>query len=99
PLRRYSVDHGLTEQELQFFIDHAMPPDILGFNYYVTSERYLDEHIEQYPIHTHGGNGRQVYADVEAVRTAETTMDGLTSLLREAWNRFHLPLAVTEAHL
>ena len=99
PLWRYCVDNGLTEAELQFFIVHAMPPDILGFNYYVTSERYLDEHVAQYPVHTHGGNGRQAYADVEAVRTADTTMDGLTNLLRDAWNRFHLPLAVTEAHL
>ncbi|MBG6233457.1 dTDP-4-dehydrorhamnose reductase [Pedobacter sp. CAN_A7] len=99
PLWRYCMDNGLTAMELQFFIDHAMPPDILGFNYYVTSERYLDERLEQYPVSSHGGNSRQAYADVEAVRTGDITLDGLPNLLREAWNRFHLPLAVTEAHL
>jgi dTDP-4-dehydrorhamnose reductase len=99
PLWQYCLDNGLTKKELQFFMDHAMPPDILGFNYYVTSERYLDERIDQYPTQTHGGNGKDVYADVEAVRTGETKMYGLTTLLHEAWNRFHLPLAVTEAHL
>ncbi|WP_432710598.1 family 1 glycosylhydrolase [Pedobacter sp.] len=99
PLWRYCIDNGLTEEELQFFTAHAMPPDILGFNYYVTSERYLDEHTEYYPVQTHGGNGKEVYADVEAVRTREAKMDGLTNLLRDAWNRLHLPLAVTECHL
>jgi len=99
PLWQYCLKNGLSELELQFFIDHAMPPDILGFNYYVTSERYLDEDIQQYPAHTHGGNGKQAYADVEAVRIAQTYLDGLGVLLREAWTKFQLPMAVTEAHL
>ena len=99
PLWKYCLKHGLSELELQFFIDRAMPPDILGFNYYVTSERYLDEDLQKYPAHTHGGNGKQTYADVEAVRVANKNMDGIDVLLREAWAKYHLPLAVTEAHL
>jgi dTDP-4-dehydrorhamnose reductase len=37
------------------------------------------------------------YADVEAVRVIKPA--GIKKLLLEAWNRFRLPLAITEAHL
>ena len=36
-----------------------MLPDMIGVNYYVTSERYLDENIENYPPESIGGNGIQ----------------------------------------
>jgi len=88
---------GIKKEELEFFINNPCPPDIAGFNYYVTSERYLDEKIESYPIESHGGNGKHIYADVAAVRAIQPT--GLKNLLRDAWERFHLPLALTEVHL
>ena len=88
---------GIAEKELQFFVDNPCPPDIMGFNYYVTSERFLDDDIEKYPLHLHGGNGRHVYADTEAVRAHRCV--GLPVLLQEAWDRFHLPVAITECHL
>ena len=47
------------------------PPDIIGINHYVTSERFLDERLDRYPPHTHGGNDRHRYADVEAVRVLQ----------------------------
>ncbi|MEO6906175.1 MAG: SDR family oxidoreductase, partial [Ginsengibacter sp.] len=72
-------------------------PDIAGFNYYITSERFLDEKIENYPPNTHGGNGAHIYADVSAVRA--TRPAGLKSLLTEAWERYHIPLALTEVHI
>jgi dTDP-4-dehydrorhamnose reductase len=40
-----------------------------------------------------------VYADVEAVRVCATGVAGPKVILREAWERYHLPLAVTEIHL
>jgi hypothetical protein len=40
----------------------------LGFNYYITSERFLDHRVALHPPATHGGNGRHSYADTEAVR-------------------------------
>ena len=88
---------GIRQEELEFFIENPCPPDIAGFNYYVTSERYLDENIGNYPSVTHGGNGRHHYADVAAVRAIEPA--GLKSLLTEAWERFHIPLALTEVHI
>ena len=97
PLWSYIMMTGVPEAELAFFTENPCPPNIMGFNYYVTSERYLDEVPDAYPAHTHGGNGRHRYADVEAVRVIKPW--GIKKLLREAWHRYHLPIAVTEAHL
>ncbi len=99
PLWQYMLDVGISAQELSFFTKHPTPPDILGFNYYITSERFLDEDLATYPLHTHGGNGRQHYADIEAVRTPLTQLMGLKKLIRQAWERYRLPMAITEAHL
>ena len=93
----YFISLGIDKEDLQFFLENACPPDIAGFNYYVTSERFLDEKIENYHCSTHGGNGTHIYADVEAVRVIEP--DGLTGLLKEAWERYRLPIAITENHL
>ena len=99
PLKAYLLDSGITEQELQFFIDHKYKPDILGLNHYLTSERYLDENLGHYPTNTHGGNNIHKYADVETVRMGHVRPDGPYRLLEEAWERYKLPLAMTEVHL
>ncbi len=74
-------------------------PEILGFNYYVTGERFLDHRVERYPSCTPGGNGRDRYVDVEAVRVCREEIDGVFGLLGEAWQRYRRPLAITEAHI
>jgi dTDP-4-dehydrorhamnose reductase len=88
---------GIPVAELAFILENNCCPDIMGFNYYVTSERYLDQNIEQYPADSWGGNGIHRYADVAAVRA--TKPDGLANLLKEAWTRYELPIAITECHL
>lgn len=75
------------------------PPDILGCNYYVTSERFLDHRIDAYPGITAGGNDRERYVDVEAVRVSPEGLMGFARLGRQVWERYHRPMAVTEAHL
>ncbi|MBV9958328.1 MAG: sugar nucleotide-binding protein, partial [Acidobacteria bacterium] len=90
---------GIEEAELCWFVEHPCPPDIIGINYYLTSERFLDERLERYPSSTHGGNGRDAYADVEAVRVCAEGIAGAPALLKETWQRYCLPLAITEAHL
>ncbi|HYC85547.1 MAG TPA: family 1 glycosylhydrolase, partial [Chryseosolibacter sp.] len=97
PLWSYLIHLGLDESELRFFSDNTCPPDVLGLNYYVTSERFLDEGCESYPASIVGGNGIDRYVDTEAVRAGRS--QGLPVLLREAWTRFGLPMAITEAHL
>jgi dTDP-4-dehydrorhamnose reductase len=90
---------GVREEELEPLLDEACPPDIIGINYYMTSERFLDQRLERYPAHAYGGNGRHRYADVEAVRVCAEGAAGPRVLLRETWERYHLPISVTEAHL
>ncbi|HJP84579.1 MAG TPA: family 1 glycosylhydrolase [Gemmatimonadaceae bacterium] len=95
----YLLESGIERHELESFLAQPCIPDILGINHYVTSDRYLDDSIEHYPAHCCGGNGRQEYADVEAVRTLEEGITGHAGVLRETWNRYALPLAITEVHL
>lgn len=90
---------NIPEKELKFFQENSCAPDIFGFNHYLTSERYLDENVSLYPSHTHGGNGRDHYADVEAVRVNMEEETGIEVLLKEAWERYHQPIAITEVHL
>lgn len=99
PLWQYLLFAGAAKEDLFYFIKHACPPHIVGFNHYLTSERYLDENIENYPPHTHGSNFQHHYADVEVIRTPHHEISGLKGLLEEAWTYFKLPMAVTEVHL
>ncbi|MBW4451895.1 MAG: sugar nucleotide-binding protein [Nostoc indistinguendum CM1-VF10] len=99
PMWGYLKKCGITEAELETFLQNTCPPDIIGINHYLTSERFLDEHTENYPAWTHGGNGQDKYADVEAVRVCAEGLAGPRTLLLETWERYHLPLAVTEAHI
>ena len=96
---RYARWCGLTADEIARAVGDGCPPDVVGINHYVTSERFLDERLERYPPHTHGGNHRHRYADVEAVRVLQHGVAGPRALLLEAWERYGLPIAVTEAHL
>jgi dTDP-4-dehydrorhamnose reductase len=98
-LWKYFNQFSIPKEDLRFFIDNPCTPDIFGFNHYLTSERFLDERLELYPEHTHGGNHRQRYADVEAARVEMEEKTGLEFLLKEAWQRYKQPMAVTEVHL
>lgn len=99
PLWPYLMWAGISADEVAFFQENHCPIDLIGFNYYPTSERYLDEDLSKYPLNTHGSNHQQAYADVEAVRVNLQQEHGLALLLREAWQRFNIPMAVTEVHL
>ncbi len=96
---RYLTEAGVHEDELRFFLENPTPPGIMGLNYYATSERYIDQSLRHYPTYTHGGNGIHAYADIEAVRAPVREKTGLDILLRDAWKRYGLPIAITEVHL
>jgi dTDP-4-dehydrorhamnose reductase len=99
PMYRYFQRLGIPLKELQFFLDNPCPPDIIGVNHYLTSERFLDHRVASYPAHMHGGNGRHTYVDTEAVRIPEVEIAGPGNLLQQVWNRYKRPIAITEAHL
>lgn len=93
------VANGIEAAELDFFLERPCVPDIVGINHYLTSERYLDHRAGEYPAWHHAHNTRDSYADVEAVRVGlPPGHTGPEARLREAWERYGLPLAVTEAH-
>jgi dTDP-4-dehydrorhamnose reductase len=92
------LQKGVSWKDLAFFLEHPCPPDVMGINYYITSDRTLDDRLERYPIEYHGGDDRYRFADVESVRT-EFGIAGHEQILRQAWERYHLPLAITEVHL
>lgn len=98
-LWNYFMRLGIEKELLLFFVENPCIPDIVGVNYYVTSERYLDDKIQNYPAQKVGGNTVHAYADVEAVRVELKEEHGLGLLLKEMWDRYKLPIAVTEAHL
>jgi dTDP-4-dehydrorhamnose reductase len=99
PLWGYLRSGQAQLDELEWFRENACPPDILGVNAYVTSERFLDHRIERYPRAAHGGNGQHAYADVEAARVCGHPIGGPGARLRETYARYALPVAITEAHL
>ncbi|MBV9930193.1 MAG: SDR family oxidoreductase [Alphaproteobacteria bacterium] len=99
PFHDILVGAGVGLAELERFESGEGRPDLLGINHYLTSERFLDHRTELYPGHEPGGNGRDTYVDAEAVRVKRLEPDtGIGPRLREAWERYGIPLAVTEVH-
>ncbi|KQW93537.1 dTDP-4-dehydrorhamnose reductase [Massilia sp. Root418] len=92
----YMLRNGVAPEELEWFQEQGCAPDIIGGDYYVTSERWLDHRAERYPAGLAGEHG---FVDIEAARALATPTAGVGPLLREAWERYGLPLAVTEAHI
>lgn len=89
----------VREDELEFFHEADAAPDIIGINHYLTSDRYLDERLKLYPEHHWGGNGRHNFADAEAVRVDLPDRElGAAARLRETWDRYRRPIAITEVH-
>lgn len=99
PVWHYLLSSGATKSELDWFADNPCPPDTIGANYYVTSDRLLDHRLELYPPETHGGNGREQYADVAAVRATPPLASGFAEILQRYWDRYERPVALTEVHM
>lgn len=100
PLYAFLLEHGITVEELDWFEQNRCPPSVLGFNYYLTSDRFLDDRVELYPAHFRGGDtGSEPLVDIEALRVQPEGIAGVEPVLREAWRRYGIPLAITEAHL
>jgi dTDP-4-dehydrorhamnose reductase len=99
PLRLFLLSSGISARDLDWLCEFACPPDMIGINHYVTSDRFLDERLDRYPAEYWGSNDRERYADVDAVRVVEPPQASWTNALRAAWDRYQLPLALTEVHL
>ena len=103
---RVTPEHPLFERlawygfgdRLRAIADDPCPPDVIGVNHYLTSDRFLDHRTDHYPPERRGGNEFMTYADVEAIRVLQPAPGGLEGALEEAWARYGRPLAVTESH-
>ena len=98
PLHGHLASVGLQDR-LTALVDRRTPPDVIGLNHYVTSDRFLDHCLPRYPPALHGGNGRIAYADTEAVRAVADWTPGWVRDLTLLHQRYGLPIAVTECHL
>jgi dTDP-4-dehydrorhamnose reductase len=104
PLRGYLLGAGgLGEEELDWLLANPCPPDVIGLNHYLLSNRFLDDRLDLYPEHTWSQprtDGLARYADVPALETRRATSPRVGSLLREVWERYPgTPFAVTEVHI
>lgn len=98
PLWHRLCTMGLGEQ-LRRIADDPCPPDIIGLNHYPTSDRFLDHRIHRYPDDERGSNGRIAFADMPAVRVLDPAPEPFAQALKDAWDRYQLPLAITEVHI
>jgi dTDP-4-dehydrorhamnose reductase len=99
PLYRRLLDHGIDERQLAELREHPCPPDILGIDQYLTSDRFLDEDVDFHPQEIPGGNSRHVYVDIAAARAGVAEEEvGFLPRIREAWERYGLPIALAEVH-
>jgi dTDP-4-dehydrorhamnose reductase len=83
--------YGL-ERRLEEIAAEPCPPDVIGLNHYVTSNRFLDDR---------GGGALPPagYEDLVAARVVDPPPAAIGDLAAATWDRYGLPLAVTEAHL
>ncbi len=99
PLYRWLRNKAASEEQLAELAGGAATPDMIGFDHYLTSERWLDHRLQRFPKVQPGSNGRDSYVDVEAVRMAKLQKQlGPRQRLKETWDRYGIPIAVTEVH-
>ena len=95
----WMIKSGVSQDAVDELATGEATPDLLGINHYLTSERFLDHRLERYPHMQPGSNGIDLYADVEAVRMSHLKHQvGPAKRLREAWERYEIPIAYSEVH-
>lgn len=100
PLHDMLLGYGFTGEEIAWFQENPCPPAVIGLNYYLTSDRFLDHRLGLYPEGFRGGDsGDEPLVDIEALRVRPDGIEGVGAVLREAWDRYGLPVAITEVHL
>jgi dTDP-4-dehydrorhamnose reductase len=99
PMYEYLVTHGAPPRQLDDIASNPCPPSLVGIDHYITSERYLDADVDAYEPRYRGGNRQNRYADVEVTRAHPEIRRGAAALLRDAWDRYRIPLVLAEVHL
>ncbi len=99
PLWPYLASSPAHRRALDRLARDPEPPDVLGIDHYVTSDRYLDDEVDRYPVEARGGDGSIEYADVELARVFGHEVGGFRRAIAEVWDRYGLPMALTEVQL
>ncbi len=100
PWRGFLETHGVPASHLDELATGEAAPDLIGVNHYATSDRFLDHRLSLYTGGLRGGNGELEYVDTEAVRAGLAPgTTGWEPRLREVWQRYRRPMAITEVHL
>lgn len=91
------------EGRLRTIAEDPCPPDVIGINHYLSSERLLDDCMNNHPYRAladrkPGDCAGTPLVDVDAIRHLRSGVIGLPALLRQTWDRYRLPIAVTECH-
>jgi dTDP-4-dehydrorhamnose reductase len=97
PMFEYLLRSGIPARDILWFQDRPCPPDIVGVNYYATSDRFLDHRTWLYPEDRRSAEGD--FVDVEAARVEPLELCGFRQILEDAWQRYEIPVAITEVHL
>jgi dTDP-4-dehydrorhamnose reductase len=88
-----------TATMLHDLLDRPCPPDIIGVDHYVTSDRYLDHRLDAYPSRLRPRPGGPRYVDVEAARVGGAVVGGVATAIQDTWRRYGQPIALTEVAL
>ncbi len=87
PMHRYLVEScAITEAELGLLAARPQPPDVMGWNYYPNSERWLES------------DGRGGHRNIPLVDLEPANM-GLQPILEAAYARLRIPFALSEVHV
>ena len=91
------------EDRLRTIADDPCPPDVIGINHYLASERFRDHRIELHPDRSLAdravGQASGIpFVDVDAIRNREEGVLGLPALIEQAWQRYRRTIAITEVH-
>ena len=96
-LRRFGL-----QTRLHAIAADPCPPDVIGVNHYLTSDRFLDHRTGAYPKKARGGNEHIRFADVEAVRVLQPAPEASKARSRRPGTatacRWRSPKATTAAH-
>jgi dTDP-4-dehydrorhamnose reductase len=96
PLHRLLTRDRTNARMLAELTDEAEPPDLLGIDHYVTSDRFIDHRVAMY-IPERRDSRRVV--NVEAARVPGAPMHSMARAIAETWRRYRRPLVVAETGL
>ncbi|WPU65694.1 family 1 glycosylhydrolase [Peredibacter starrii] len=99
PLFQNLLQNGIREEEIKWFEENSCSPDIIGVRHTLMSDRFLDEEVSLYPEWTKIEHDKLVYTNVAAVDSGKVENVNPGSILLEAWERYQIPLAITETHI